>query len=72
MACIKISEPGKEVKYLKDNTQDKLTFTNSINGALHKSSGFWIDSYFDWIMFHFKDQYPELKYASIDNSGRYY
>lgn len=64
MAYIKISEPGKVVKYLKGNTQDGLTFTTDINKAIQKSSGFWMDSYYDWIMFHFKDKYPELKYAS--------
>lgn len=66
MALIKIAEPNKKVKYYAgiDQQTEELKFTEKASEAKHISSGFWLDSEFDWVMFHFKDKYPELQYAS--------
>ena len=69
MAYFKIEEPDKEVKWIKsvDGASGKIEFTNNTENAYYRDSGFFADSAFDFIKFHFKNAYPELEYMSIDN-----
>ena len=68
MAYFKIAEPGHAVKYIKeiDRANGTLEFSEDRNGCFQQDSGFFADSEFAYLMFHFKEAYPELQYMTID------
>ena len=63
-----IHQDGQADKYIKsiDRVNKTLEFTTNISEALKKQGGFWIEAEIDYLKFHFKEQYPELKYAIPD------
>lgn len=69
MAYFKIAEPGKAIKYIKeiDRANGTLEFSENRDGCFQQESGFFADSEFAYLMFHFKEAYPELQYMTIDN-----
>ena len=69
MAYFKINEPNKEPKWIKsvDTANGTLEFQNSRNNAWYKDSGFFADSEAQFLKFHFKEQYPELEFMTIDD-----
>jgi len=69
MAYFKINEPNKEPKWIKsvDTANGTLEFQNSRDNAWYKDSGFFADSEAQFLKFHFKEQYPELEFMTIDN-----
>ena len=69
MAYFKINEPNQPAKYIKsvDGSNGTLEFTDKTEEALYRDSGFFADSEFEFIKFHFKDAYPELEYLTLDN-----
>ena len=68
MAFFRIEEPNQPPKYIKsvDGANETLEFTNSTHDAYYKDSGFFADSEYEFLMFHFKNSYPELQYMKID------
>ena len=68
MAFFRIEEPNQPPKYIKsvDGANETLEFTNSTDDAYYKDSGFFADSEYEFLMFHFKKNYPELEYMKID------
>lgn len=68
MAFFRIEEPNQPPKYIKsvDGANETLEFTNSTDDAYYKDSGFFADSEYEFLMFHFKKNYPELQYMKID------
>lgn len=69
MAYFKINEPNKEPKWIKsvDAANGTLEFQNSRDNAWYKDSGFFADSEAQFLKFHFKEQYPELEFMTIDD-----
>lgn len=70
MAYFKILEPNKEAKYIKDvdRQNEELTFSTNRDGCYQEDEGFYADSAFDFLKFHFTEKYPELEYMTIVNS----
>jgi hypothetical protein len=70
MAYFKIKEPNKPTKWIKsiDRANGTLEFATDKHGCFQQDSGFFADSEFAYLMFHFKKDYPELQYMSIDCS----
>jgi hypothetical protein len=68
MAFFRIKEPNQPPKYIKsvDGANETLEFTNTTENAYYKDSGFFADSEYEFLMFHFKKKYPELQYMEID------
>ena len=68
MAFFRIEEPNQPPKYIKsvDGANETLEFTNSTSDAYYKDSGFFADSQYEFLIFHFKNSYPELQYMKID------
>ena len=64
MVYFEIKEPNKDVKYIKNinGAEGTIEFQASAEGAYCKDEGFWADSEYEFIMFHFKKKYPELEY----------
>lgn len=62
----KIEEPNKPIKYIKkiDEANGKLTFTPNSSEAYYRSSGIIGNSVFQYIKFHFTEEYPEIKYLT--------
>ena len=69
MAYFKISEPGHPIKYIKeiDRANGTLEFSEDKKGCFQQDSGFFAESEFSYLMFHFKEAYPELEYMTIDS-----
>ena len=69
MAYFKIQEPNKPVKYIKniDRANGTLEFSENRDGCFQQESGFYADSEFAYLKFHFTEAYPELQYMTIDN-----
>ena len=74
MAFFRIEEPNQPPKYIKsvDGANETLEFTNSTDDAYYKDSGFFADSEYEFLMFHFKNSYPELQYMKIDNGWHHH
>jgi hypothetical protein len=73
MAYFRIDEPNKPTKYIKnvDGANTTLEFTDTTDGAFFKDEGFFADSEKEFLMFHFKEKYPELQYMTIYNGYKY-
>lgn len=69
MAYFKINEPNQPTKWIKsiDRANGTLEFSTTREGCFQQDSGFFADSEFAYLKFHFTEEYPELKYMSIDN-----
>ena len=74
MAFFRIEEPNQPPKYIKsvDGANETLEFTNSTDDAYYKDSGFFADSEYEFLMFHFKNSYPELQYMKIDSGWHHH
>lgn len=72
MAYFKIEQPGHAVKYIKeiDRANGTLEFSENREGCFQQDSGFFADSEFAYLKFHFTEAYPELEYMTIDTSYR--
>ena len=70
MAYFKITEPNKNPKWIKsiDRANGTLEFSENRDGCFQQDSGFFADSEFAYLMFHFKEAYPELQHMTIDTS----
>jgi hypothetical protein len=70
MAYFKIEQPGHAVKYIKeiDRANGTLEFSENREGCFQQDSGFFADSEFAYLKFHFTEAYPELEYMTIDTS----
>jgi hypothetical protein len=68
MAYFKISEPNQPTKWIKsiDRANGTLEFSENREGCFQQDSGFFADSEFSYLQFHFKEAYPELQYMTID------
>lgn len=68
MAYFKIDMPNGDVKYIKsiDRANGTIEFSKTSENCLSKDSGFWANSERDYLMFHFKKDYPELEYMTIE------
>lgn len=73
MAYFKIEAPNEKVKYIKDvdRVNETLTFSTDREGCYEEDEGFFADSAFDYLKFHFTEHYPELEYMSIDSRYGY-
>lgn len=75
MVYYKIEEPNGNVKYIKDvnGAEGTLEFQEDRNGCLCKDEGFFADSEFEYIKFHFKDAYPEIEHLKMESTwNRHY
>lgn len=68
MAYFKITEPNKNPKWIKtiDRANGTLEFSENRDGCFQQDSGFFADSEFAYLKFHFTEAYPELEYMTID------
>ena len=69
MAYFKIQEPNKPIKYIKkiDRANGTLEFSETRDGCFEQDSGFYANSEFAYLKFHFTEAYPELEYMKIDD-----
>ena len=69
MAHFIIKDPNNGTKWIKnvDGASGTIEFQDSSKDAYYRDSGFFADSEFEFIKFHFIKQYPELEYMQIDN-----
>ena len=70
MAYFKIEQPGHAVKYIKeiDRANGTLEFSENREGCFQQDSGFFADSEFAYLKFHFTEAYPELEYMKVESS----
>jgi hypothetical protein len=74
MAFFRIDEPNKPTKWIKDvdRANGTLEFTEDRDDSdFERDSGFFADSELDYLKFHFTDEYPEMKYCTVDNDYDY-
>ena len=69
MAYFRIKEPNEPTKYIKsvDGANGTLEFTRNRREAMYRDCGFFADSDFEFIKFHFMKEYPEIQYMDIDD-----
>jgi len=67
MAYFRIKQPDQPTKYIKsmDGANGTLEFTENIKEAMYRDMGFFADSDFEFIKFHFTKNYPELENMDI-------
>jgi hypothetical protein len=67
MAYFRIKQPDQPTKYIKsmDGANGTLEFTENIKEAMYRDMGFFADSDFEFIKFHFTKDYPELENMDI-------
>ena len=67
MAYFRIKQPDQPTKYIKsmDGANGTLEFTDNVREAMYRDMGFFADSDFDFIKFHFTKDYPELENMDI-------
>jgi hypothetical protein len=70
MVYFKINDPNNGVKYIKevDGAKGTLEFQEDKKGCMCKDEGFYADSEFSYLQFHFKEKYPELQYMTKESS----
>ena len=68
MAYFKINQPNQPPKWIKeiDRANGILEFSTDRKDCFQQDSGFFADSEFAYLKFHFTEAYPELEYMSID------
>lgn len=64
MVYYKIEEPNGNVKYIKsiNGAEGTLEFQDTNKGAYCRDEGFFADTDYNFIKFHFTEKYPELQY----------
>lgn len=70
MAYFKIEQPNQPTKWIKsiDRANGTLEFTTEkTNDCFQQDSGFFADSEFAYLKFHFTEAYPELEFMTIDD-----
>ena len=74
MAYFKISQPNQPTKWIKsiDRANGTLEFSEDRNGCFQQDSGFFADSEFAYLKFHFTEEYPELEFMTIDTDYGYH
>ena len=67
MAYFRIKQPDQPTKYIKsmDGANGTLEFTDNVREAMYRDMGFFADSDFEFIKFHFTKDYPELENMDI-------
>lgn len=67
MGKFKIMEPNKPTKWVKkiDKVNEVLEFTDNEREAYNRDGDYYSRSELDFIKFHFKDKYPEVKYTKL-------
>lgn len=67
MAYFRIKQPNQPTKYIKavDGANGTLEFTENLKEAMYRDMGFFADSDFEFIKFHFTKEYPELESMDI-------
>ena len=67
MAYFRIKQQDQPTKYIKsmDGANGTLEFTENLQEAMYRDMGFFADSDFDFIKFHFTKDYPELENMDI-------
>ncbi len=67
MAYFRIKQPDQPTKYIKsmDGANGTLEFTENVREAMYRDMGFFADSDFEFIKFHFTKDYPELENMDI-------
>ena len=67
MAYFRIKQEGQPTKYIKsvDGANGTLEFTENLQEAMYRDIGFFADSEFGFIKFHFTKNYPELENMDI-------
>lgn len=67
MAYFRIKQPDQPTKYIKsmDGANGTLEFTDNMREAMYRDMGFFADSDFEFIKFHFTKDYPELENMDI-------
>lgn len=67
MAYFRIKQPNQPTKYIKsmDGANGTLEFTENLQEAMYRDMGFFADSDFEFIKFHFTKNYPELENMDI-------
>jgi hypothetical protein len=67
MAYFRIKQPNQPTKYIKavDGANGTLEFTENLKEAMYRDMGFFADSDFEFIKFHFTKEYPELENMDI-------
>lgn len=70
MAYFKINQPNQPPKWIKeiDRANGILVFSTDRKDCFQQDSGFFADSEFAYLKFHFTEAYPELEYMSIDTN----
>ena len=70
MAYFKIEQPNQPTKWIKsiDRANGTLEFSETRDGCFQQDSGFYANSEFAYLKFHFMEAYPELEYLSVDCS----
>ena len=70
MVYYKIEEPNGNVKYIKtiNGAEGTLEFQEGRNNAYCRDEGFFADSDYEFIKFHFMGKYPELQYMKRDST----
>jgi len=69
MAYFKINQPNQPTKWIKsiDRANGTLEFSTDRKGCFQQDYGFFADSEFAYLIFHFTKEYPELQYMTIDD-----
>ena len=67
MAYFRIKQQDQPTKYIKsmDGANGTLEFTENLKEAMYRDMGFFADSDFEFIKFHFTKEYPELENMDI-------
>lgn len=67
MAYFRIKQQDQPTKYIKsmDGANGTLEFTDNVREAMYRDMGFFADSDFEFIKFHFTKDYPELENMDI-------
>lgn len=67
MAYFRIKQLDQPTKYIKsmDGANGTLEFTDNVREAMYRDMGFFADSDFEFIKFHFTKDYPELENMDI-------
>lgn len=67
MAYFRIKQLDQPTKYIKsmDGANGTLEFTENVREAMYRDMGFFADSDFEFIKFHFTKDYPELENMDI-------
>jgi hypothetical protein len=68
MGKFKLNTPNGETLWVKkiDKVNETLEFTKNKDEAYYRDGDFYTKSELDFIKFHFKDKYPEVKNLVTD------